>query len=99
MSLIQAVIIAIVTAIVAGVGGYFYRKKIVDSKLKELADAENKISNAAKEAENIKTAAQKDIEVMKKEAQIKVKEETYKLKEDAEREIKISKNEKTADPG
>ena len=30
---------------------------------------------------------------MKKEAQIKVKEETYKLKEDAEREIKISKNE------
>ncbi len=93
MSLIQAVIIAIVTAIVAGVGGYFYRKKIVDSKLKELADAENKISNAAKEAENIKTAAQKDIEVMKKEAQIKVKEETYKLKEDAEREIKISKNE------
>lgn len=94
MSLILTVIItAIVAAVAAGAAGYFFRKKIVDSKLEELKAAEEKILNAGKEAENIKLSVQKEIEVMKKEAQIKVKEETYKMKEEAEKEIKASKNE------
>lgn len=99
MSLITAIslVITIVTAIVAAVVGYIARQKIVDSKvdskLSELKKAELKIENAGNEAENIRTAALKEIEVMKKEAQIKVKEETYKIKEEAEKEIKASKNE------
>ena len=97
MSLITAIslVITIVTAIVAAVAGYIARQKIVDSKvdskLSELKKAELKIENAGNEAENIRTAALKEIEVMKKEAQIKVKEETYKIKEEAEKEIKVCK--------
>lgn len=98
MSLILVTIIAVlITAIVAAAMGYIARKKIVDSKvdskLSELKQAELKIQNAGSEVENIRAAAEKEIEVMKKEAQIKVKEETYKIKEEAEKEIKISKNE------
>ena len=99
MSLISAitVIIALLAAIIGIAGGYIARRKIVDSqvnsKLAELKKAEQKIEHAGNEAENIRAAALKEIEVMKKEAQIKVKEETYKIKEEAEKEIKASKNE------
>ena len=97
MAIILEIVLLFAFCIVFFMFGIFYRKKVGEKKIKsaeKLADdiikkAERKLEDAQNEAIAIKNNA----ETRKKEILLDTKEECLKLKNDAEREIKIQKNE------
>ncbi len=82
---IVGVIAAVVGLVIGALAGFFYRKKI----------GESKIGSAEKEAKRIVDEASKDAEAKKKEALIEAKEETLRLRNESEREIKERRSEVT----
>jgi ribonucrease Y len=77
------IIIAVVSAIVAFVVGYFVRKTL----------AESKISSAEVAAKKIVEDASKSAEAVKRESILEAKEETLKLKNEVEKENRERRNE------
>ena len=65
----------------------------MESKLKELAGADEKIQTADLEAKNIIESSKKEARNIQKEAELKSKETVFKLKEEAEVEIKEQRSE------
>ena len=89
-------VIVIASVLAAGLGGmvgYILRKKIVDAKLGDLKEIEEKIEESNKEISQMKKKALSEVESLMKEAQIKAKEEAFRIKEVAELELKKERNE------
>ena len=90
---IWILITAVIATSIGGFIGYILRKKLIDTKLEELKEANKKIESAEKEAKHIIEEAAKKAENTKKEYEIEAREEIYKLKDEAEKEIKANKSE------
>ncbi|OGO79127.1 MAG: ribonuclease Y [Clostridiales bacterium GWB2_37_7] len=76
-------IIGIISAIITFILGYFVRRYIAESKIK----------NAETEAKRIMDDAEKDAETSKKEIVLEAKEEVHKLRAELDREIRDRRNE------
>lgn len=79
----QTIIIAVLTAIVAFIAGYFVRRAL----------AEAKISSAEEAAKKIKEDAEKAAEARKREAVLEAKEEVLKFRNEVEKEQRERRNE------
>ncbi len=83
ITMTKAVIIFLVTAIIAAFIGYMARKKI----------AEGKINEAEKLAKEIVEKAEKDSETVKKEKLLEAKEEVHKMRNEFDRDYKERRSE------
>lgn len=79
----QTILIALVTAVVAFIAGYFVRRSL----------AEAKISSAEEAAKKIREDAEKAAEAMKREAVLEAKEEVLKFRNEVEKEQRERRNE------
>ena len=83
ITITNAILIALVTAIIAAFIGYMARKKI----------AEGKINQAEIVAKEIVEKAEKDSETVKKEKLIEAKEEVHKMRNEFDRDYKERRSE------
>lgn len=83
ITITNAILIALVTAIIAAFIGYMARKKI----------AEGKINQAEIVAKQIVEKAEKDSETVKKEKLIEAKEEVHKMRNEFDRDYKERRSE------
>jgi ribonuclease Y len=83
ITITNAILIALVTAIIAAFIGYMARKKI----------AEGKINQAEIVAKQIVEKAEKDSETLKKEKLIEAKEEVHKMRNEFDRDYKERRSE------
>lgn len=84
MKIIVELILAIILALVVGLGaGYWLRKR----------SAEAQIGSAEIEAKRIISEAEKQIETKKKEATLEAKEEIHKMRQELDRDTKDRRNE------
>lgn len=84
MKIIVELILAIILALVVGLGaGYWLRKR----------SAEAQIGSAEFEAKRIISEAEKQIETKKKEATLEAKEEIHKMRQELDRDTKDRRNE------
>ena len=84
MKIIVELILAIILALVVGLGaGYWLRKR----------SAEAQIGSAEVEAKRIITEAEKQIETKKKEATLEAKEEIHRMRQELDRDTKDRRNE------
>ena len=83
ITITNAILIALVTAIIAAFIGYMSRKKI----------AEGKINQAEIVAKEIVEKAEKDSETVKKEKLIEAKEEVHKMRNEFDRDYKERRSE------
>ncbi|MBR2926181.1 MAG: ribonuclease Y [Clostridia bacterium] len=81
--IITGVVSAVVGLLLGALGGFFYRKKV----------GESKIGSAEEEAKRILDEASKSAEAKKKEVLIEAKEETLRLRNEGERELKERRSE------
>ena len=84
MEIIVELLLAIILALVVGLGaGYWMRKR----------SAESQIGSAEAEARRIVTEAEKQIETKKKEATLEAKEEIHRMRQELDRDTKDRRNE------
>ena len=84
MEIIVELLLAIILALVVGLGaGYWMRKR----------SAESQIGSAEAEARRIVTEAEKQIETKKKEATHEAKEEIHRMRQELDRDTKDRRNE------
>ncbi|MDW7651869.1 MAG: ribonuclease Y [Bacillota bacterium] len=83
MNPITAIVITVITAIVAALVGYFARKQI----------AESKIGSAEQQAKTVLEEAEKQAQAAKREKIIEAKEEVHKLRKDLEQESRERRSE------
>ena len=72
--------------------GMLYKKSVIDKKIQELKDTEDEKLKAKIKAKEIIKNAEAEAVILKKDIEIKAKETVYQMKEEAEKEIKIAKN-------
>ena len=70
-----------------------YKKSVIDKKIQELRDTEDEKLKAKIKAKEIIKNAESEALILKKDIELKAKETVYQMKEEAEKEIKIAKNE------
>ena len=70
-----------------------YKKSVIDKKIEELRDTEDEQLKAKIKAKEIIKNAESEAIILKKDIELKAKETVYQMKEEAEKEIKIAKNE------
>lgn len=70
-----------------------YKKSSIDKKILELRDMEDERLKAKIQAREILKNADAEANILKKDIELKAKESIYHLKEEADKEIKIAKNE------
>ena len=70
-----------------------YKKSVIDKKIQELRDTEDEKLKAKIKAKEIIKNAESEAIILKKDIELKAKETVYQMKEEAEKEIKIAKNE------
>lgn len=81
--------------IVIGLGIVFailYKKSVIDKKINELNNLEDEIAKSKLKAEEIIVDAKRNANAVGKEIELKAKENAYNIKEEAEKEIKLAKN-------
>ena len=81
--------------IVIGLGIVFailYKKSVIDKKINELNNLEDEIAKSKLKAEEIIVDAKRNANAVGKEIELKAKENAYTIKEEAEKEIKLAKN-------
>ncbi|MGL4308430.1 ribonuclease Y [Cetobacterium sp. SF1] len=69
-----------------------YKKSVIDKKIAELNDLEDERTKAKLKAKELLERAEKEALARGKEIELKAKETVYYMKEEAEKEIKIAKN-------
>lgn len=69
-----------------------YKKSVIDKKIQELKDIKDEKLKAKIKAKEILKIAESEAIILKKDIEIKTKETIYQMKEEAEKEIKIAKN-------
>ncbi|MCJ8341837.1 MAG: ribonuclease Y [Cetobacterium sp.] len=69
-----------------------FKKSVIDRKIAELNDLEDERAKAKIKAKEILERAEKEAQARGKEIELKAKETVYYMKEEAEKEIKLAKN-------
>ncbi|MGL4999941.1 MAG: ribonuclease Y [Cetobacterium sp.] len=77
---------------IAMIFSMMYKKSTIDKKIEELNNLEDEKLKAKIKAKEILERAEKESLAKSKEIEIKAKEAVYSLKEEAEKEIKLAKN-------
>ncbi len=85
--------IGLVVIGVAIVIAMIYKKTVISKQIEELKNMEDERLLASIKAKEITRAAEAEALITKKDIELKAKEFVYQIKEEAEKEIKISKNE------